>query len=82
MTRSDSQAIPFGAEVYENGTQIGNMGGAAGFVRGINDSGELTVRWFEKPTSQLPGNVPVACNTTDRRVQSNITVRQHYVSCY
>ena len=31
MTRSDHQTIPFGAEVYENNVQIGNMGRAAGF---------------------------------------------------
>lgn len=55
MTRSDGKALPFGAEVYENDGQIGNMGqGGQAFVRGINDSGELTVRWFEN-------NQPASC---------------------
>lgn len=58
MTRSDGQTIPFGAEVYENDAQIGNMGqGGQAFVRGISDGGELTVRWFEN-------NQPATCTAT------------------
>lgn len=58
MTRSDGKAIPFGAEVYEGEVQIGNMGqGGQAFVRGINDRGELTVRWFEN-------NQPAHCSAT------------------
>lgn len=58
MTRSDHQTIPFGAEVYENNVQIGNMGqGGQAFVRGISDNGELTVRWFEN-------NQPATCTAT------------------
>lgn len=64
MTRSDGKAIPFGAEVYEGEAQIGNMGqGGQAFVRGINERGELTVRWFENnqsvrcaATYQLPSD--------------------------
>ncbi len=82
MTRSDSQAIPFGAEVYENGTQIGNMGqGGQAFVRGINDSGELTVRWFEK-------NQPASCQATyqlpatQQTVGSSQTLLLDNITCH
>ncbi|MDE9617640.1 outer membrane usher protein [Citrobacter portucalensis] len=48
LTRDDGKTLPFAAEVYEGGKQIGNMGqGGQAFVRGINNSGELVVRWFE-----------------------------------
>ncbi len=58
MTRDDSKMIPFGAEVFEGDTSIGNMGqGGQAFVRGINERGELTVRWFEN-------NQPTRCSAT------------------
>ncbi len=58
MTRSDGKALPFGAEVYEGEAQIGNMGqGGQAFVRGINERGELKVRWFEN-------NQPAHCSAT------------------
>lgn len=58
MTRNDGKTIPFGAEVFEGNTPIGNMGqGGQAFVRGINDRGELTVRWFEN-------NQPTRCSAT------------------
>lgn len=58
MTRNDGKTIPFGAEVFEGNTPIGNMGqGGQAFVRGINDRGELTVRWFES-------NQPTRCSAT------------------
>ncbi|EKL8056859.1 outer membrane usher protein [Salmonella enterica] len=58
MTRNDGKTIPFGAEVFEGNTPIGNMGqGCQAFVRGINDRGELTVRWFEN-------NQPTRCSAT------------------
>lgn len=58
MTRNDGKTIPFGAEVFEGNTPIGNMGqGGQAFVRGINDRGELTVRWFEN-------NQPARCSAT------------------
>ena len=58
MTRDDGKTIPFGAEVYENDVQIGNMGqGGQAFVRGISDSGELSVNWFEN-------NQPTRCQAT------------------
>ncbi|HAV0413838.1 TPA: outer membrane usher protein [Salmonella enterica] len=58
MTRNDGKTIPFGAEVFEGNTPIGNMGqGGQAFVRGINDRGELTVRWFEN-------NQPARCTAT------------------
>ncbi|ECJ2552261.1 outer membrane usher protein [Salmonella enterica subsp. salamae] len=58
MTRNDGKTIPFGAEVFEGNTPIGNVGqGGQAFVRGINDRGELTVRWFEN-------NQPARCSAT------------------
>ncbi|EHC83315.1 outer membrane usher protein HtrE precursor, partial [Salmonella enterica subsp. enterica serovar Montevideo str. S5-403] len=58
MSRNDGKALPFGAEIYENDVQIGNMGqGGQAFVRGISDAGELSVRWFEE-------NQPVTCSAT------------------
>ncbi len=61
MTRNDGKTIPFGAEVFEDNTPIGNMGqGGQAFVRGINDRGELTVRWFEN-------NQPTSCRQTNKR---------------
>ncbi|EJH2659375.1 outer membrane usher protein [Salmonella enterica] len=58
MTRDDNKMIPFGAEVFEGDTSIGNMGqGGQAFVRGINERGELTVRWFEN-------NQPTRCSAT------------------
>ncbi|QXX20028.1 outer membrane usher protein [Salmonella enterica subsp. salamae] len=90
MTRNDGKTIPFGAEVFEDNTPIGNMGqGGQAFVRGINDRGELTVRWFENnqptrcsATYPLLSNLPVADRPTNGRVRPDTTVKQHYVSCY
>lgn len=40
--------IPFAAEVFENDAMIGNMGqGGLAYVRGIQDQGVLTIRWYE-----------------------------------
>lgn len=48
MTRSDGEALPFAAEVYENDKHIGYMGqDGQAMVRGIGDSGELIVNWLE-----------------------------------
>lgn len=82
MTRSDGKTIPFGAEVYEGEAQIGNMGqGGQAFVRGINDSGELSVRWFENnqparcsATYQLPADQQTV-GTSQTVMLSNITCR-------
>ncbi|EHF0521898.1 outer membrane usher protein [Salmonella enterica] len=90
MTRNDGKTIPFGAEVFEGNTPIGNMGqGGQAFVRGINDRGELTVRWFENnqptrcsATYPLLSNLPVADRPTNGRVRPDTAVKQHYVSCY
>lgn len=58
MARDDGKTIPFGAEVFEGNTPIGNMGqGGQAFVRGINERGELTVRWYEN-------NQPARCSAT------------------
>lgn len=52
MKRSDGKTIPFAAEVYEKDAQVGYMGqGGQALVRGIEDSGELSVRWFENNQS-------------------------------
>ncbi len=68
LSRPDGATIPFGAEVYENGAQIGNMGqGGQAFVRGINDSGELIIRWFER-------NQPVSCAAPYRLPEAQQTL--------
>lgn len=55
MTRSDNKSLPFAAEVYEGDQVIGYMGqDGQAFVRGINNSGELTVSWYED-------NQPLTC---------------------
>ncbi|ECW0136782.1 outer membrane usher protein [Salmonella enterica subsp. salamae] len=81
MTRNDGKTIPFGAEVFEGNTPIGNMGqGGQAFVRGINDRGELTVRWFENnqstrcsATYQLP--------TDQQTVGSGQTLLLNNITC-
>ncbi|EHA2590703.1 outer membrane usher protein [Salmonella enterica] len=81
MTRNDGKTIPFGAEVFEDNTPIGNMGqGGQAFVRGINDRGELTVRWFENnqstrcsATYQLP--------TDQQTVGSGQTLLLNNITC-
>lgn len=53
MKRSDNQTLPFAAEIYEGEDMIGNMGqDGQAYVRGIKDSGELSVRWFENNQPQ------------------------------
>lgn len=48
ITAANGKSIPFAAEVYQDEVMIGSMGqGGQAFVRGINDSGELIVRWYE-----------------------------------
>lgn len=81
ITRSDGKVIPFGAEVYEGSVQIGNMGqGGQAFVRGINESGELTVRWFEN-------NQPTRCSATyqlptdQQTVGSSQTLLLNNITC-
>ena len=71
LVRSDALPVPFSAEVYNaSGAQIGNIGqGGQAFVRGIEESGTLTVRWGEKTDErctaryQVPEN-PVMLNKT------------------
>ncbi|SUH67674.1 putative outer membrane usher protein [Salmonella enterica subsp. enterica serovar Madelia] len=81
MSRNDGKALPFGAEIYENDVQIGNMGqGGQAFVRGISDAGELSVRWFEE-------NQPVTCSATfalpatQQTVGSSQTLLLDHVTC-
>lgn len=81
ITRSDGKVLPFGAEVYEGSVQIGNMGqGGQAFVRGINESGELTVRWFEN-------NQPTRCSATyqlptdQQTVGSSQTLLLNNITC-
>ncbi|ECV3835593.1 outer membrane usher protein [Salmonella enterica subsp. enterica serovar Derby] len=53
MSRSDNKTLPFAAEVYEGDASIGNMGqDGQAFVRGINNAGELIVRWYEEGRPQ------------------------------
>ena len=52
--------IPFAAEVFENDAMIGNMGqGGQAYVRGIQDQGVLTIRWYEN-------SQPVECHASYR----------------
>lgn len=81
MTRDDGKTIPFGAEVYENDVQIGNMGqGGQAFVRGISDSGELSVNWFEN-------NQPTRCKAifqlpaTQQTVGASQTLLLDNITC-
>lgn len=50
LVRSDHQPVPFASDVTDNmGLSIGTVGqGSQAFVRGIAQSGELVVSWFEK----------------------------------
>ncbi|WP_302184714.1 FimD/PapC C-terminal domain-containing protein, partial [Salmonella enterica] len=53
MSLSDNKTLPFAAEVYEGDAPIGNMGqDGQAFVRGINNAGELIVRWYEEGRPQ------------------------------
>ncbi|EEW0787203.1 outer membrane usher protein [Escherichia albertii] len=54
VVRSDNQPVPFAADITdENGVSIGTVGqGSQAFVRGITDSGELTIAWYEKNSRQ------------------------------
>lgn len=48
ITGSNGSPIPFAAEVYQDKAMIGSMGqGGQAFVRGINDSGQLTIQWYD-----------------------------------
>ncbi|MBB2270932.1 outer membrane usher protein [Escherichia sp. 94.0001] len=54
LLRSNNQPVPFASDITdEKGTSIGTVGqGSQAFVRGIADSGELTVTWYEKNSRQ------------------------------
>ncbi|EEE2001257.1 outer membrane usher protein [Salmonella enterica subsp. enterica serovar Kotte] len=55
ISGSNGKSIPFAAEVYQDKQVIGSMGqGGQAFVRGINDSGQLTIQWYDN-------NQPVHC---------------------
>ena len=53
-TLMDGEALPFGAEVFnEKGTSLGVVGqGGQILVRGVNQSGQLTVRWDDNGATQ------------------------------
>ncbi|MEB4677620.1 outer membrane usher protein [Enterobacteriaceae bacterium G50] len=60
ISAQNGQVIPFAAEIYQGGAIIGSMGqGGQAFVRGINENGELSVRWSDN-------NRPVSCNVVYR----------------
>lgn len=81
MTRSDGKALPFGAEVYEGEAQIGNMGqGSQAFVRGINERGELTVRWFEN-NQPAHCSAPYQLPTNQQTVGSGQTLLLNNITC-
>ncbi|EOY8346600.1 outer membrane usher protein [Escherichia albertii] len=50
LVRSNQQAVPFASDITDNnGLSVGTVGqGSQAFVRGIADSGELTVSWYEQ----------------------------------
>lgn len=54
LVRSDRQPVPFTAEVFDmNNTLLGTVGqGSQAFVRGINESGDLEVRWSQQNQTQ------------------------------
>ncbi len=80
VTASNGKPIPFAAEVYQDEITIGSMGqGGQAFVRGINDSGELIIRWFEdnktmncKLHYQLPVQ-PETLGNTNTLLLNNLT---------
>jgi outer membrane usher protein len=53
-TSMDGEPLPFGAEVFnEKGTSLGVVGqGGQILVRGVNQSGQLTVRWDDNGAAQ------------------------------
>lgn len=61
--QANGTALPFGAAVYdESGKDLGVVGQASKiFARGLNDKGELTVKWGEDATSscRIAYEVPV-----------------------
>ena len=80
ITSNTDKPIPFAAEVYQDEVMIGSMGqGGQAFVRGINDSGELTVRWFENNQTvdcklhyQFPAQ-PETLGSTNTLLLNNLT---------
>lgn len=80
ITSNTDKPIPFAAEVYQDEVMIGSMGqGGQAFVRGINDSGELTVRWFENNQTvdcklhyQFPAQ-PQTLGSTNTLLLNNLT---------
>ncbi|EAC1498213.1 outer membrane usher protein [Escherichia coli] len=80
ITAANGKSIPFAAEVYQGEVMIGSMGqGGQAFVRGINDSGELTVRWYENNQTidcklhyQFPAQ-PQTLGSTNTLLLNNLT---------
>jgi outer membrane usher protein len=67
--RADGSPVPFGAEVLAaDGTSVGVVGQASRLVlRGALASGELTVRWGDKPAEQCRVTLHVPEASTQRR---------------
>ncbi|ENC7287757.1 fimbria/pilus outer membrane usher protein, partial [Escherichia coli] len=82
ISTSNGKPIPFAAEVYQDEIMIGSMGqGGQAFVRGINDSGELIIRWFEDSRTincklhyQLPAQ-PETLGSTNTLLLNNLTCK-------
>ncbi|MGA3762472.1 fimbria/pilus outer membrane usher protein, partial [Escherichia coli] len=82
ISTSNGKPIPFAAEVYQDEIMIGSMGqGGQAFVRGINDSGELIIRWFENSRTincklhyQLPAQ-PETLGSTNTLLLNNLTCK-------
>ncbi|WP_375162156.1 fimbria/pilus outer membrane usher protein [Escherichia albertii] len=76
VVRSDNQPVPFAADITdENGVSIGTVGqGSQAFVRGITDSGELTIAWYEKNSRQqcrIHYQIPSSPTMTDKTIELN-----------
>lgn len=54
LVRSDRQPVPFASDITnDKGVSIGTVGqGSQAFVRGIDNSGDLVVTWYEKSVRQ------------------------------
>ena len=71
LTRSDGQPLPFAASVFDTkGISLGAIGqGGQAFVRGVEDEGDIIVRWAVK-------NQPQSCRAHYQLPQTPADKRQ------
>ena len=69
LHRPDGSEVPFGASVYDDQRSEVGLAGQDGriYLRGIADSGKLTVRWGDAPDQQcaLAYRLPARQNADD-----------------